>query len=334
MTVTFEKPKTSAAPKKKAGGDDDVLRDGHGRPKIIIHCGECEGTGKVPSQKVEGRLNKCPKCGPRSSDPDTAVLPMGKRFKAYTRVTTYIDVLEDKGNLMDWGKRMVLRGAALDPTFLDGVLDLNPEDKDGRTELSRRAEACAILAGSEEKSTKGTERHDLSEMVDRGESLPTGITDGEARDMFAYWEGTRNFNIVRMEQLVVNDRFLVAGTPDRVSSVVEPVEAPDGTIITPDELLITDLKTGRVDYGRLKMAMQLSIYANAKLYDKGSGDRLDPGPINKQWGIIMHLPIDSGELTLYWADLELGYRAVSVAEQVREMRSVGSKALVRIESGS
>ena len=308
-----------APPKRVAGGDNEVERDGNGRPRILVGCDTCQGSGKIPSVKRPGKLNKCLKCAGE-----------GSRKVAYTRVTTFIDVLENKETLMHWKARMVLIGAAMDTGFLKDVAAMDPDDAEDRKALDRRAEAAAELAGASRKSEKGTELHALSEMADAHEELPCDITPEDWLDIRSYVTITHPLlKIVRTEKLVVNDEYKVAGTPDRVSSVLPGVTltAPDGHVFGPDELIITDLKTGRTDYGQLKMAMQLAIYSRSDLYDKTSVERIDKGPVNQEWGIIMHTPAGQGVTTLHWANLSIGWRAVEVAQQV-EMRRLNSRALV------
>ena len=125
----------------------------------------------------------------------------------------------------------------------------------------------------------------------------------------------------------------MAGTPDRVSRVRDGylLVAPNGYEFGPDELIITDLKTGRVDYGALKMAMQLAMYSRSKLYDRETGDRIHVKNVNQDWGIIMHTPAGQGVTTLYWADLRMGWSAIAVAKQVREARTMGRRALIPME---
>lgn len=331
MTV-FAQPSDVAAPVREAGGDNEVPRDSSGRPKIKVWCDRCEDillsdfvalTGKVVSPKT-GKPIQCPKCN-----------GAGKVERSYTRTTTYIDVLDDKTNLQAWGERMVLIGVARDPKLLDDVLALDEsrEEKESKDALNRKAKVAKLKAGAEEKADKGTALHGLSELVDQGLPLPRGISFGDVIDMDAYRRSTEGFRIVHMEKLVVHDELRIGGTPDRVSRWVDerPLIAPDGVEIKPDEYLITDLKTGTVEYGALKMAMQLAIYSRSELYDPKTGERTPLGNVNQKWGVIMNVPAGSGEATLYWADLELGWRAVEVATLVREMRSSGSKkALVPV----
>lgn len=345
--MTLSKVSDLQAPVREAGGDNEVPRNGKGQPLIEVMCWLCYGTGRRTNKKT-GNPNKCTGCGPKKSEPLTHRLKMGRRLKPFTRVTTYIDVLDDKSNLEAWLMRMVLVGIARDPRLLNEVdslyEDLLLAEKKGdeeqvkanKNELNRRAQIAKTTAGAEDKADKGTALHGLSELVDQGLPLPPGIDFGDVIDMDAYRRETVDFKIVHMEKVVVNDELCAAGTPDRVSEWIgsEPLIAPDGYVFEPGsgELLITDLKTGSVEYGALKMAMQLAIYANSLLYDHTTGRRSSMGRVNRKWGVIMHVPAGSGEATLYWADLTLGWQAVQVATQVRLMRSKGSKALVELVS--
>lgn len=307
---------------REAGGDNEVPRDAKGRPRIVVPCFKCSFTGRVPSEKRPGNTVQCPRCKGE-----------GERVESYTRCTTYIDVLDDKTNLQAWGERMVLLGCATDPSFLEGVLDLDTELKQDKDTLTKRAKSAKAVAGAEDKADKGTHLHALSELVDQGKPLPSAISFGDVIDMDAYKRATEGFEIVHMEKLVVHDGLRIAGTPDRKSRWKGdlPLIAPDGAKIGPDELLITDLKTGSVEYGALKMAMQLSVYAHSKLYDWRTGKREPLENINQRWGVIMHLPAGRGECTLYWANLTLGWNAVALAGQVRDIRRTGKNALVPVE---
>lgn len=325
-TAIFAQPSTTGKiQQREAGGDNEVPRDDSGRPKIRLYCPKCDGVGRLPSEKRPGNTVQCPTCKTK-----------GEVERSYTRTTSYIDVLEDKSNLMAWGERKVLIGAAMDPRFLDGVLDYDDEEKDGRDWLNARAKAAKKKAGSEVKAERGTYLHGLSELKDQGQELPDDVSFEDVLDMDAYRRTYVNFEHVEMETLVVVDELKVAGTPDRVSKWVGITEliAPDGQIIGADDLLITDLKTGRVDYGQLKIAMQLAIYSRGKFYShkpEALADcRRDMGNVRQDWGIIINLPAGSGEAELLWADLTMGWDAVQTATQVRDLRNRGRKALIPI----
>jgi hypothetical protein len=44
-------------------------------------------------------------------------------------------------------------------------------------------------------------------------------------------------------------------------------------------------------------------------------------PVNKDWGIIVHLPQGEGVCKLYWADLKIGWALAQLALTIRGARS-------------
>lgn len=339
-------------PARSAGGDNEVPRDSKERPRVAVPCELCATSGTVPSPKT-ARPIKCPKCrGGDYTDKYGAYVPKGHQIFSYTRTTTFIDVLDDKSNLQTWGERMVLIGVARDPKLLNDVLvhDETREEKESKDELNRRAQIAKKKAGAEEKADKGTALHGLSELLDEGDDLPRGISFEDFADLDAYRDISSPFKHVHTEKLVVHDKLRVAGTPDRVSKLNREwcmanrgkveidasgrfyILAPDGSRITEEDELITDLKTGTTEYGALKMAMQLANYSESELYDPKTAQRTSLGRVSRKWGIIWNVPAGSGEGQAYWADLTLGARALYLAAEVRKIRSQGRKALTPIAS--
>lgn len=323
VTDPFAPAKTRSAPARKPGGDDSVERDGQGRPRIVLHCQLCSASGRLPSLKRPGKDVKCHRCKGE-----------GHVTRSYTRTTTFIDVLGEKDALMAWKQRKVLQGVAVDPTLLDDVELYDDSTTEGRDWLNRRAERAKEVGGANDRADHGTLLHDLSEIADRHEELPTDVDPLDWLDIQSYVAVTHPLlRIVHMEKLRVHDDLQVAGTPDRVSSPLPGVEleAPDGTLFYHDDLLITDLKTGRVDIpdNRLKFAMQLAIYSRSPLYVAGSPVRMPlEFNLSQRWGIVMHTAVGSGRTDLYWVDLELGWQAVLVAYEVRMKRRVARNALI------
>jgi hypothetical protein len=323
MTVEdpFAPAKTRPTPERRPGGDDSVERDHQGRPRIRIECDKCDGSGRLPSLKRAGKTVQCHGCK-----------GAGTKTVSYTRVTTHIDVLGDKSSLTAWKQRKVLQGIAIEPSLLEDVLGYDDTTPEGRDWLNRRAERAQEIGGANDRADHGTLLHDLSEVADRHEELPDLTDPLDWLDIESYVAATHPLlRIVHMEKLRVNDELRVAGTPDRVSSPLPGVElvAPDDTVFGPDDLLITDLKTGRVDINdnRLKFAMQLAIYSRSPLYIPDCVTRAPMENISTKWGIIMHTAVGSGKTDLYWVDLTLGWEAVQVATDVRRMRRVARTAL-------
>lgn len=241
------------------------------------------------------------------------VVPPGEvKAVPYTRVTTFIDVLEDKTTLTNWAKRMVLIGACADPSIIEEASRTG--DKRDHNRLADRA---LEAAKANDSRNKGTHLHALSECVDRGEELPrfvTGengpveVTEQDRADMDAYRLATEPLDVQYIETLTVHDGLRVAGTPDRIVKVG-------------GRSVIADLKTGSVEYGALKMAMQLSIYARSVFYDHATQSRSPLPEVDLDRAIIVHLPAGSGTCSLLWLDIAAGWQAVDVARRVREARA-------------
>ncbi|ATE85211.1 exonuclease [Streptomyces phage Esperer] len=300
-------------PTKPAHPNESVPRDGHGKPLVIPEA--------------------------------------GGRPKALIRTTTFIDCIEDKSSLVDWGKRMVLVGAQKRPSLLDAVAELDPDDAADKKKLNALAERALDISGANDKREKGTHLHDLSEYVDRGDPLPAHASSQDLDDMMAYMAATAPLTVHAVEQFVVCSELGVGGTFDRTYGY-EGLD-PNGKPIS--GRFIGDLKTGSVEYGGLKMAMQLAIYSRAKKYDhtlfpapvreddekgfqKWKKTEVEaaeaakaysvPEPVNQDWGIIVHLPSGKGVCNLYWVDLNIGWKAAQLALTIREMRSLSKKAMV------
>lgn len=359
MTV-LSKPSDVTAPVREAGGDNEVPRDSKGRPRIWMPCTKGCDNGKVPSEKT-GKPIKCSTCKgegrvQRSYTRTTTyidVLDDKSNLEAWQMRMVLVGVARETSLLNDVPAlyadqqdseerlRLLLRDHGWEGAAEERA-EAKADGKKAKDALNRKAQVAKETAGAEDKADKGTELHALSELVDTGQDLPHQISFEDVLDLDAYRRVSEGFKIVHMEKMVVCDELKVGGTPDRVSEwwgrfyqdpfaspddPIEPLIAPDGHEFRPGELIITDLKTGTTEYGGLKMAMQLAIYANSVLYSHEDGSREPLANINKKWGIIMNVPAGSGRGTLLWADLELGWEAVKVAGMVRKMRNVGGKAL-------
>ncbi|MEU7148498.1 hypothetical protein AB0B15_10735 [Streptomyces sp. NPDC045456] len=272
----------------------------------------------------------------------------GGKPRSLTRTTTFIDAIEDKSALAAWGKRMVLVGAADRPDFWARTREIDSTTREGKVALDALAEQALNLAGANDKREKGTHLHALSECVDQGEELPPGTAVADLADMAAYKVATSALDVVAIEQFVVVDELGVGGTFDRMVRYAGP--GPDGEHV--QGLFIADLKTGSVQYGGLKMAAQLAVYAHGELYDhtafpvdhgnangfvhwKKTAVRAEAAaaayaplpPVSQDWGIVIHLPAGEASCALYWADLQLGWAAARLAGEVRAMR--GAKGALR-----
>ena len=231
--------------------------------------------------------------------------PAGGKPEPYTRCTTFVDCLEDKFNLQKWMQRMVAIGLADRADLLLAVA----AHKDDKTKLDRICEDAREAAAASASATTGTALHALAEQYDRGQLTDLSRLPGTARaDLQAYIAATNDFRHLHIERFTVHDGFKVGGTPDRISGWT------DGTYIA-------DIKTGSVDFGGLKIAMQLAMYSRSVIYDHVTKQRTPLPDVNRDRGIVIHLPAGEATCRLLWVDLAAGWEAVQVARAVRNWRT-------------
>lgn len=228
--------------------------------------------------------------------------PTGGKKVAYTRATTFIDCIEDKFNLQKWMLRMTAVGLADRPDLLLSV----SAHRDDKRELDRICESAKEAAAASAAATTGTALHALTELIDRDQDLPPLPAEVKA-DLEAYRTATAPLKSVLIEQFCVQDPLKVGGTPDRV-------------VEFEGKRFIADLKTGSIEWGSLKIAMQLALYARSATYDIPTGERGRHGA-DLHRGLIIHLPAGEATCTLHWVDLDAGWDAVNIAKQVRHWRT-------------
>lgn len=228
------------------------------------------------------------------------VPPGGGNLVPYARASSFADVLEDRSNLEKWKCRMTAHGLALRPELLLAATVTGLDDRSG---LNKIVEDAITAAGGGAAASIGTSLHSLTEMWDRGETLPNFPAQYE-QDLAAYQAATAQFSMDHIERFVVCDELQIAGTPDRVMAGV-----------------IGDLKTGGSDGKWLgKHAPQLAIYAHSQFYDPATGTRTPIDNVNQKEGVIFHAPAGQGRCDLYLLDLVAGWEGVQVAVEVRAWR--------------
>jgi hypothetical protein len=228
--------------------------------------------------------------------------PGGGKKIPYRRVTTYIDVLSDRYLLELSKQRKVAHGLAMRP---DLVLKAASAAGDKKL-LNEVAKAASEAAGASQAATVGTALHAITEQIDRGEDAL--IPPSAQADIDAYRKATAHLKIKMIEVFVVHDDLKVGGTFDRVVEL-------DGTNY------VADIKTGSIDWDPGKIEMQLAMYARGQVYDPRTGERT-PLDVDTTRGLVIHLPAGSGQCTLPWADLTIGWAGVQIAKDVWDWRGL------------
>lgn len=228
--------------------------------------------------------------------------------REWTRATTIAGVLPDRWNLEKWGERMVALGIAKQPELYALAKASKPEDKQRLDKLCRDAKAAA---GAGSAATFGNALHSFTEALDNGEEVDPPYPYN--LDIDAYRAGMKKhrLKVLSSEQIVINPEIGIAGTYDRL------LEVPGR-----EDPVIGDIKTGKsVDFSHLEHAVQLAIYANAThRFNVETGEVEPVGPVDREVGLILHLPVGKAKLEIYELDLVEGWAAAKLAHQVYHLR--------------
>lgn len=302
---------------------------GDGRPKIWVPK---EATIMAPGETIVTtepmRLSNGMTIPPGTSiELPGAEVPHPKAGKQifYSRPSSWGDVTEDRTKISEWRQRMAVEGFArskrlrLEWAALPGV----DWDDSVRKQAAKRLIDEAVLMAGADKDRQGTAVHAITERRDHG--LEVSPPEEYAADLAAWDYATQYFEIVTdhevpgIECFIVADEVGCAGTFDRLVRYL-PCE------VCGLRNFVLDLKTGKIEWGKSSIAVQLAIYANGKYYIPLPGDaypglRIDMSDVCKHKAIVVHLPAGSGQATTHWIDIHQGWKAAKgIATDVREFR--------------
>jgi len=232
--------------------------------------------------------------------------PDGKQ-RGYTRVTTISSTTDDTNALKQWANRMVVTGL-VNRSDLLAQASTKLDDKGA---LNKICDEAITAGGGSSRANLGTVLHSITEQIDLGKTPQ--ILPGLQADVNAYSAELKRCNIKILqdyiEAVVINDTLEYAGTLDRIVEV-------DGT------KYIADLKTGTdLSYSWRSISIQLNAYAQAEhIYDWKTSTRTPMPDINRDMGIVFHLPAGEAKCELYWVDLNAGAEGLKLALEVRNWR--------------
>lgn len=235
----------------------------------------------------------------------------GGKAKAYTRATTVAEVLDDRYNLELWKMRQVAVGLT---RRNDLLLKVAADENDKKTVNAACQEAMDAAAAGAAANT-GTALHRILERVDCGE-----LTLAEVPELFA--------DVVERYRSALDAAGVevVADACERIhvlDGLAEPLAGmADRHVIVGGQRYIADVKTGAgIDYGAGGFAVQLAIYAHAtSLYDYVTETHAEPPPLDRERGLIIHVPAAGGDVTLHWLDIAAGREALDHALWARSWR--------------
>jgi hypothetical protein len=236
-----------------------------------------------------------------------------------TRVTTFVDCLDDKAKIRDWELRLLFEFLPSDQgeVFVLEASAINRNAPDYKQQMKKLIERALEAAGTKDAARRGTAIHALTERHDMG--MTNLVVPRRYRPHLEFYkEVTQHFEMVEIEQFTVNDELDTGGTPDRLIRYI-PCK------VCGLDLFIEDLKTGRVDlYTLLAMCMQLAVYAHSRRYDIFSGERHPWPKICMHKGVVVHVPAEDEDPTVngkvQWVNIAKGWSAVQTAREVRKWR--------------
>ena len=224
----------------------------------------------------------------------------------WTRVTTFVEAIEDGAALTDWKVRLATRGIVTNPDLYTQARAEHDNDK-AMTALGTEA---AWRAGSKLAADIGTALHLATEHHDLGTGHRPPDPWGGHVDAWAGALAAHGIEILPdwIERTVIHPEFGCAGTLDRL------VRLPDGRTV------VLDVKTGK-SVRKITYAAQAAIYARAA--HAWTPDGYQPLPdIDTTVAIVAHLSATEGTCELMAIDLGRGWEVAQLCHAIRTGRSV------------
>ena len=239
----------------------------------------------------------------------------------YRRPSGYAKSLDDKEALTDWRIFRAMTGVARSTALAAKVNVVKDEDREGKLQL--RNEAMDKGSANEAADT-GTALHAMTARVEDETDTDFDPPEQYREDLDAYVRLLNSLGLVSdmVEVPMVNDAYRAAGTADRIYRLTKPLMCPDGSVLEPGTLVIGDLKTGqKLDFSLPGYCVQMALYADGTLYDVVTDRRLPTPPVDRNWTLLVHLPVGKGRATAWWLSVSLGLQGALLAYDVNEWRN-------------
>lgn len=246
--------------------------------------------------------------------------------------------LDSQAGLINWKASMAMLGMAKSRPIQARIAaivartenDAYRENKDALKEL---VESATQVAQAQGRADFGTAIHEFTELLDAGKLDWSYVPEALKHPLDAYQRVMAGYTTVDTEVFVAVDadhegkKIRGAGSLDRI------IEHPDFGVV------VADIKTGRDEPKYpLGVTTQVSIYSRGKRYRDarfGGSPEFDDGEpnadetawrkplhqdLNPDVGVLIHLPLEGRECTLYALDLKAGWEALLLGHRVQEAR--------------
>lgn len=303
---------------------------------------EEEAEAQIPRDRWDRPLIWPPGTGPQTH--------ARRDMVPYARASSYGGQIEDKSALAQWGKRQMLRGAAIDldryaaemALFREGrgphpaspILDRVPQGlarvRGGEIESREKKVLDSLVdqadeaVGSSDKAALGTAIHLGTEIIDQGGDLSSQSPLIRERAN-AYYAKVKEWGIrwTSIELFGVEDENQVAGTWDRAGYIPWWSRWFQ---------FIGDVKTsGSMDFAGIGFAVQLASYAHSCAYDIATGTRTPHENMNLEKALIIHVSREMyGPVEMFEVDIATGWQYAKLARQIVIARREGKKSIREI----
>lgn len=236
--------------------------------------------------------------------------PDGTEEKPHVRISKLPSFLDDPFPITQWKNQKVMLATATTPDIAQSAAAvIDPDSATGKKVLNGLISQALEVARAGSKANEGTAIHGCVEGVITGRITLDQVPQWARGDVAACLKTLQDNGLepVKTETFVVADDIGAAGTFDLL-------------VKARNRYYIADIKTGSIKYAD-KHATQLGGYANGREVNPATGQRIPlPEPLDRERGIIIHLPAGEATCTLYWIDIAAGWEAAKLAVQVREWR--------------
>ena len=253
---------------------------------------------------------------PLVSDPENP-----EKTLRYSRDSSYAKVLDDEKALESWRIWKSMTGVARSPALAAEVNACRDDDKTQKEVLRNKA---LDKGDASEKADMGTALHAMTVRAEDAGDVDFDPPEQYVADLDAYRDALATYGLVSemVEVHLVNDEFRAAGTADRIFRATMPILTPHGPRVEIGDLVLADLKTGKLDFALPNFCVQTFLYASGKLYDVINERRMPTPPIRQDWSLLLHLPVGTGKCEVLWCDLALGRLGAEMARGVKEWRKL------------
>lgn len=246
--------------------------------------------------------------------------------KSWQRATTFAKLCDETSGLMKWMGRMVAKGVATNDALSIKAANTDLEDKRA---FDRIVEQAKQAAGANDAADNGTAIHTLTEKHDLGvEKFAVPARFRPHLEAYRQIIASLPIEIPEwgIERVVVLPELKVAGTFDRLVRFTEDytVALGDGEyVIRAGEWVICDVKTNKsLFYAQGSIAIQLALYSRArKMYNVQTEEYEDLPEINQDVALVFHVASDTAKPGLYAMDINAGWDAVTLCQEVKKYRN-------------